>query len=263
MEEIRRRGERDAAAAGDAARARQARRVGGPDQERYGGPSRGQYLSSIPTGVTSDSDGGYDDEPGSQSDSDEEYSDESGNQSDSDDGYDIRGGIDLNDVENYWPRYLLYVNGNTLTTYPRQQENGGWATYRGVKNLTYCILSYTWGRYMSRGDEPRSALRIDGVRWTVPPINPTTGFTAEGSYRYCKESREAGAALFGSMSGVSLNFSNPAHPYMTTTSTRLAIRLGSLKGLKRHTSGYIAFQLTFYKMHKIGSDKMISVARKE
>lgn len=143
-------------------------RFGATSQEQYGIPSRGEILASIPTGFASDSDEEYDDE-------------ESGSPTDSDEGYGTWGGIDLNGVENYWPRYLLYVDGDDLETYPRC-EIGGSVAYGGFQNPPYNILSYTWGRWKAKGDEPSSAISIrglDDLGWTVPPIRLEDGFSAD------------------------------------------------------------------------------------
>jgi hypothetical protein len=44
-------------------------------------------------------------------------------------------------------------------------------TYSGAREPSYNILSYTWGRFATDGGQ--HALKIDGVLWDVPKIDPS------------------------------------------------------------------------------------------
>lgn len=73
-----------------------------------------------------------------------------------------------------WPRRLLHVP--TMTSMTWQPGN----TYGDYPSPRYNALSYTWGRFrLDKEGRQRPedsgyvrGLRIDGVEWTVPPIQP-------------------------------------------------------------------------------------------
>lgn len=74
-------------------------------------------------------------------------------------------------AERYWPRRLLHVDNDTLTSL----EKSGECTYGNFHAPSYNILSYTWGRW----EVPHGpALPIQNITWKVPPIQPRA-FTAE------------------------------------------------------------------------------------
>lgn len=74
-------------------------------------------------------------------------------------------------AEQYWPRRLLYVDDDTLTSL----EKTGECTYGTFHAPSYNILSYTWGRW-EIPCEP--ALPIQNITWKVPPVQPEA-FTVE------------------------------------------------------------------------------------
>ncbi|KAI1739991.1 heterokaryon incompatibility protein-domain-containing protein [Xylaria scruposa] len=78
-------------------------------------------------------------------------------------------------VETYWPRRLLHVDGQTLTSV----ERVGNATYGTFERPTYNILSYTWGRFESSAGE---AIVIHNTPWKIPRIRPDH-FTTSDFYR--------------------------------------------------------------------------------
>ncbi|TVY37924.1 hypothetical protein LSUB1_G006093 [Lachnellula subtilissima] len=69
-----------------------------------------------------------------------------------------------------WPKRLLHVR--TMTSYPRS----GYATYNGVTEPKYNIMSYTWGRYEDRSHRTRNrapGITIKGGAWDIPIIDTT------------------------------------------------------------------------------------------
>lgn len=72
-----------------------------------------------------------------------------------------------------WPRRLLHVP--SMTSYSWQPGN----SYGGRREPEYVALSYTWGRFMLEDDElPHvKPLKIKGVDWPIPRINPDTHFS--------------------------------------------------------------------------------------
>ncbi|KAL1639150.1 hypothetical protein SLS58_008237 [Diplodia intermedia] len=76
----------------------------------------------------------------------------------------IRDPLDLALVDrSEWPLQLLYVP--EMRSYRRQPDN----IYRDVREPSYNILSYTWGRWhLPAGD----ALPVQSVTWKVPPVSP-------------------------------------------------------------------------------------------
>jgi len=72
-----------------------------------------------------------------------------------------------------WPRRLLHVP--TLTSYEWQIGN----VYGGVTSPEYNALSYTWGRWKLRHEQPHvKAIDIRGTAWEIPRINEQH-FTAD------------------------------------------------------------------------------------
>ncbi|KAL8364193.1 hypothetical protein RB601_009772 [Gaeumannomyces tritici] len=84
----------------------------------------------------------------------------------------------LTSVQPCWPRRLLHVDGDQLTSVERSGE----ATYGAFDAPPYNILSYTWGRFALReGDDGYGdvePIRIHNVPWAIPRIRPEH-FTAE------------------------------------------------------------------------------------
>jgi hypothetical protein len=70
-----------------------------------------------------------------------------------------------------WPRRLLHVAGNTLTSVEREGDY----TYLGIDKPGYNILSYTWGRFTN---DSGPSLHIENVDWDIPSIEPEV-FTVE------------------------------------------------------------------------------------
>ncbi|KAI0460578.1 heterokaryon incompatibility protein-domain-containing protein [Xylaria acuta] len=66
--------------------------------------------------------------------------------------------------ESYWPRRLLHIP--TLTSYSRNDN----ATYNGVKEPRYSVLSYTWGRFQVKDPGAGKSLPVKGVSWGIPTI---------------------------------------------------------------------------------------------
>lgn len=78
-------------------------------------------------------------------------------------------------AERYWPRRLLLVEGNKLTSL----EKAGHCTYGDFHSPSYNILSYTWGRWeVAKG----RSLLIHNVPWEIPVIDPLA-FTVEAFSR--------------------------------------------------------------------------------
>ncbi|KAI0545375.1 heterokaryon incompatibility protein-domain-containing protein [Xylaria curta] len=76
------------------------------------------------------------------------------------------------ELEQYWPRRLLYIPN--MTSYQRVGDH----EYNGVRCPPYSIISYTWGRWEVKGDERPPALPIKGVTWPIPAIQESH-FTVE------------------------------------------------------------------------------------
>ena len=74
-----------------------------------------------------------------------------------------------------WPRRLLHVP--SMTSYAWQPGN----TYGGRREPEYVAISYTWGRFMLKdGELPHvKPLKIKGVDWPIPRINPDTHFSVD------------------------------------------------------------------------------------
>lgn len=81
----------------------------------------------------------------------------------------------ITNVESYWPRRLLHVNGRSLTSV----ERTGDSTYGAFERPQYNILSYTWGRFESSTGE---AVVIHNVPWDIPKLRPDH-FTTDDFYR--------------------------------------------------------------------------------
>lgn len=77
------------------------------------------------------------------------------------------------DDECCWPRRLLHVE--SLTSYPWQPGN----KYGGFTNPTYNAITYTWGRFQLKAEQPEYAtteqLPIRGTTWPqyLPKIQPS------------------------------------------------------------------------------------------
>jgi hypothetical protein len=76
------------------------------------------------------------------------------------------------DNDSNWPRRLLHVP--SMTSFKWQLGN----VYGGHKEPSYIALSYTWGRFqLQPGELPQAKpLRIYGVPWDIPRVNPNTHF---------------------------------------------------------------------------------------
>lgn len=72
--------------------------------------------------------------------------------------------------EQWPPRRLLHVP--TMTSYERDSNN----RYNGVRNPQYNAISYTWGRFENN---KYPAVKILGVTWKIPGIDPTHFSVAE------------------------------------------------------------------------------------
>ncbi|KAF2122734.1 hypothetical protein BDV96DRAFT_639303 [Lophiotrema nucula] len=74
-----------------------------------------------------------------------------------------------------WPRRLLYVP--SMTSYEWQTGN----RYGRYSNPRYNAISYTWGRFALDAEEQPAVrgLKINGITWKLPRINPETHFTVE------------------------------------------------------------------------------------
>lgn len=68
-------------------------------------------------------------------------------------------------VQPYWPRRLLHVGEERLTSVERTREY----TYGSFEQPSYNILSYTWGRFISASGQ---CIEIDNIPWAVPRIEP-------------------------------------------------------------------------------------------
>lgn len=88
-----------------------------------------------------------------------------------------------------WPARLLCIED--LTSYRRRDSSDGSAWYGNDQMPRYAILSYTWGRYRDDGrytfdgvfqrnnNTSTPKLRVFGIDWDIPSIDPERGFTAE------------------------------------------------------------------------------------
>ncbi|KUI74405.1 hypothetical protein VM1G_10023 [Cytospora mali] len=74
-------------------------------------------------------------------------------------------------VQPYWPRRLLHVGQERLTSVERTGES----TYGAFEQPSYNIISYTWGRFAS---ESGQCIEVDNIPWAVPRIQPEH-FTAD------------------------------------------------------------------------------------
>ena len=77
------------------------------------------------------------------------------------------------DNDSRWPRRLLHVP--SMTSYKWEPGN----RYGRHSQPDYVALSYTWGRYMVKDDEFSHVkpLKIRGVSWSIPRVNPDTHFS--------------------------------------------------------------------------------------
>lgn len=71
-----------------------------------------------------------------------------------------------------WPLRLL--DTATMTSFERQGDN----TYNGITEPEYSVLSYTWGRFMTKAESHGSSLNIAGVSWAIPAIDKHRAFSA-------------------------------------------------------------------------------------
>lgn len=76
----------------------------------------------------------------------------------------------------YWPRRLLHIP--TMTSYEKQAGNK-YGLHNPVTEPPYATLSYTWARYLRRKSSSASGVRISGIDWDTPKIDPDH-FTARG-----------------------------------------------------------------------------------
>ncbi|KIW69670.1 hypothetical protein PV04_05533 [Phialophora macrospora] len=90
--------------------------------------------------------------------------------------------------DNYWPRRLLHVHGDHLTSIKRS----GHSTYDGTEAPTYNILSYTWGRWETEHGE---ALPVQNVEWDIPAVRPE-GFTVRAFHRVVKRVSQGGSHIW-------------------------------------------------------------------
>lgn len=80
--------------------------------------------------------------------------------------------MDQSDEYGTWPRRLLHVE--SLTSFPWQPGN----IYNGYQSPRYSAISYTWGRFCLRPEDPRYAsvqpLPIKGIHWSefLPRMDP-------------------------------------------------------------------------------------------
>jgi hypothetical protein len=78
--------------------------------------------------------------------------------------------IELQDIEDYWPRRLLRVS--EWTSYKRREATDRESVLYGrAKNPEYNILSYTWGRFQAKPSENGSSIDVAGISWTIPRIH--------------------------------------------------------------------------------------------
>ncbi|KAI0140731.1 hypothetical protein BJ166DRAFT_109548 [Pestalotiopsis sp. NC0098] len=80
--------------------------------------------------------------------------------------------MDQGDEYGAWPRRLLHVK--SMTSFPWQPGN----VYNGCRSPSYSAISYTWGRFAFRPEDPRYAsvqpLPIKGTHWSdfLPRMDP-------------------------------------------------------------------------------------------
>ncbi|KAI1748946.1 hypothetical protein F4782DRAFT_515179 [Xylaria castorea] len=76
-----------------------------------------------------------------------------------------------------WPRRLLHIR--SMTSYPWKPGN----RYGKYEEPQYNAISYTWGRFTHRQKHPDYAstpyLRIKGIPWPIPRVNPAHFTEAE------------------------------------------------------------------------------------
>lgn len=74
----------------------------------------------------------------------------------------------------YWPRRLLHIP--TMSSYEKQEGNK-YGLHDPVTEPPYATLSYTWARYLRNKSTSASGVRISGIDWETPKIDPNH-FTA-------------------------------------------------------------------------------------
>lgn len=86
----------------------------------------------------------------------------------------------------YWPHRLLHIP--TMHSYERQAGNT-YGLQDPVANPPYATLSYTWARYLRHEHLSARGIRISGIDWDTPDIDPNH-FTTKKLHQAIRKIRE-------------------------------------------------------------------------